>query len=83
MPSLASTFLTQLRVGPKLVSTTALPGVYTRWGSPLAPGGRPTLAGIVAFGAALSTTPDGAAAWDSTTSTVGDSVPLDREAVNP
>lgn len=61
----ASTFLTQLRIGPKLVSASALPKVYAggvrRWQLFLV-----TLAGVVALGAALSTTPDGAAVWDTT-----------------
>ena len=78
---LASTFLTQLRIGPKLVSASALPGVYSggvrRWHLVAV-----TLAGVVAFGGALSTTPDGAAAWDSTTTTVGHWVDSIEKAMN-
>ena len=56
---MASTFLTHLRVGPKLVSAAALPQVYLggarRWQLVLL-----VVAGVAAVAAALATTPDGA-----------------------
>ncbi|GAA1910942.1 putative cytokinetic ring protein SteA [Nocardioides marmoribigeumensis] len=57
---LASTFLTRLRVGPRLVDAKAVPVVYAGrvrpWHLALV-----LLAGLVALAAALSTSPDGAA----------------------
>ena len=57
---LASTFLTRLRVGPRLVDAKALPEVYAGrvrlWHLALV-----LLAALVAMAAALSTSPDGVA----------------------
>ena len=56
---MASTFLTHLRAGPKLVSAAALPQVYLggarRWQLALL-----VVAGLAAVAASLATTPDGA-----------------------
>jgi uncharacterized membrane-anchored protein len=65
---LASTFLTRLRVGPKLVDARCVPQLYSArlrlWHLLLA-----LLAGFVALGAAIATTPVGADWWSSFSST--------------
>ena len=72
-PGLASTYLTRLKVGPRLVDATAVPHLYS---------GRVRprhlylvmLAGLVALAAAISVTPVGAEWRDSLQSAVSDLV---------
>ena len=72
-PGLASTYLTRLKVGPRLVDATAVPRLYS---------GRVRprhlylvmLAGLVALLAAISVTPVGAAWFDSLQAAVTDLV---------
>jgi uncharacterized membrane-anchored protein len=68
---MASTFLTQLRAGPKLVSAAALPQVYLggvrRWQLALV-----VLAGVAVVLASLATTPQGADLYHSVWSHLSD-----------
>jgi uncharacterized membrane-anchored protein len=68
---LASTFLTRLRVGPKLVDAKGVPQLYAGrvrlWQLALI-----LLAGLVALAVAVSTTPVGAEWWSSLDGTLSD-----------
>jgi uncharacterized membrane-anchored protein len=70
---LASTFLTRLRVGPKLVDARGVPQLYASrfrlWQLLLV-----VLAGFIALGAAIATTPVGQEWWSSLSSTLHDAL---------